>query len=51
MVSASWTAVFSPGSSGTASGTGAVDQLIQLAAGGSAIYTFRAVIGTGTAGK
>jgi uncharacterized repeat protein (TIGR01451 family) len=51
MVSANWSAVFSPGSSGATSGTGAIDHLIALAAGGSATYTFRAVIGTATAGK
>jgi hypothetical protein len=51
MVSANWSAVFSPGSSGATSGTGAIDHLIALAAGGSATYTFRAVIGTATASK
>jgi uncharacterized repeat protein (TIGR01451 family) len=51
VVSATWTAVFSTGSAGPASGNGAIDQWVSLSAGGSAIYTFRAVIGQTTSGK
>jgi uncharacterized repeat protein (TIGR01451 family) len=51
VVSATWTAVFSTGSAGPASGNGAIDQWVSLSAGGSAIYTFRAVIGQSTSGK
>jgi fimbrial isopeptide formation D2 family protein/uncharacterized repeat protein (TIGR01451 family) len=51
VVSATWTAIFSTGSSGTASGSGAINQLVSLSAGGSAIYTFTAVIGQSTSGK
>lgn len=40
VVSATWTAVFTgAGSAGDASGTGSLDEIIDLAAGGSATYT------------
>lgn len=48
--SATWTAVFSNGS-GTASGTGNIDQLINLAAGGTATYTVVAPIVPSASGE
>lgn len=40
----SWQAVFSPGSSGTTTGTGNLDQRINLAAGGTVTYTVSASV-------
>jgi uncharacterized repeat protein (TIGR01451 family)/fimbrial isopeptide formation D2 family protein len=39
IASANWSAVFTPGSSGTAAGGGSIDEEIDLAPGGTAVYT------------
>jgi hypothetical protein len=49
--SATWTAAFSPGSSGAGAGVGGIDEIVELAGGGSAIYTIRAVVKPDTSGK
>jgi uncharacterized repeat protein (TIGR01451 family) len=51
VVSAAWTAVLSPGSAGKTEGVGGIDEVIELAGGGSAIYTLRTVIGTNSDGR
>jgi uncharacterized repeat protein (TIGR01451 family) len=47
---ASWQAVFSTGSSGTTSGTGNLDQSINLAAGGTVTYTVSASVAASARG-
>lgn len=45
VAAATWTAVFSgPGSNGVTAGTGSLDEIIDLAAGGTAVYTVTAPI-------
>jgi uncharacterized repeat protein (TIGR01451 family) len=51
VVSAAWTAVLSPGSAGKTEGVGGIDEVIELAGGGPAIYTLRTVIGTNSDGR
>jgi uncharacterized repeat protein (TIGR01451 family) len=48
--SVTWTAAFTAGSSGAATGTGAIDEKVNLAPGGSVTYTVTGTIANGVSG-